>query len=218
MSTKKSTTEKKVDDRTRNFTALLYPDCVNTPENWLQILGELQIPMFISPLHDKDVTISGEPKKPHYHIILMFEGKKSIEQAKEIFSLVGAVPPPEIQGKSSIKVQSIRGAARYLCHLDNPDKALYDVDNVVSFGGADYSAIIGLAIDKYKAIDEIMDYCDENGVYSYRDLLQYCRKQKRDWFRVLCDNGSYVVLEYLKSASWSDKDIKVNTETGEIID
>ena len=114
MADKKSTNEKKTDDRTRNFTALLYPDSRNTPDNWLQILSELQIPMFISPLHDKDVDISGEPKKPHHHIILMFEGKKSIEQAKEIFDLVGAVPPPEIQGKSSMKVASIRGAARYL--------------------------------------------------------------------------------------------------------
>ena len=220
MSDKKSTVDKKVDDRARNFTALLYPDSIRTPDNWLQILGELQIPMFVSPLHDKDVNLTGEKKKPHHHIILMFEGKKTIEQALEIFNLVGAVPPPEIQGKSSIKVSSLRGASRYLCHLDNPDKALYDIDKVYSFGGADYSSIISLAQDKYKALTEMEEFCEKYNILSFFVLARYASLHRQDWSRVLKDCGSVYMKEYLQSRKWSIENgcaQIVDPQTGEII-
>lgn len=220
MAEKKSTEEKKVDNRARNFTVLLYPDSVNTPENWLQILGELQIPMFVSPLHDKDIDISGELKKPHHHIILMFEGKKSIEQVKDIVSIVGAVAPPEIPGKSSMIVSSIRGASRYLCHLDNPDKALYDVGQVYSFGGADYSSIISLAQDKYKALTEMEEFCEKYNVVSFFALARYASVHRTDWSRVLKDNGSVYMREYLQSRKWSIENGEASIydkETGELI-
>lgn len=197
------------DTRVRNFATVVYPE--SAPEHWQQILAEHFVPAFISPLHDQDLNPTGEPKKPHFHVMIMFEGKKSDDQAKEIFDSIGGVGVE--------RVKSIRGYARYLCHLDNPEKAQYMPDDVRQLCGADYASTIGLAIDKYKAIDEIMDYIDDNNIISYRNLLQYCRKERRDWFRVLCDNGSYVILEYLKSAKWTDQNtvvIKLDAETGEI--
>lgn len=208
MKTEKKTT---VDGRARNFATVVYPE--SAPSNWQQILAEQFIPAFISPLHDKDENPTGEAKKPHYHVIIMFEGKKSEEQVREIFALIGGV--------GCEVVKSIRGYARYLCHLDNPEKAQYSADEVRQLCGADYAGTIGLAIDKYKAIDEIMDFIDLNGITSYRNLLQYCRKERRDWFRVLCDNGTYVVLEYLKSAQWTQEKKEmifrnVDPDTGEV--
>lgn len=187
--------ERKIDTRTRNFATVVYPDSDNTPDEWQEILSQQFIPAFISPLHDKDVNPTGEPKKAHYHVILMFEGKKSTEQVKEIFNLIGGV--------GCEKVNSIRGYSRYLCHLDNPEKAQYDQADVRSLGGADYINTIGLVTDKYKAIGEMIDYCKDNDVYSYSDLLEYCRMERFDWFRVLCDNGTVVMKEYLKSKSWT---------------
>lgn len=101
------------DTRSRNFATVVYPD--SAPENWLSIASELCVPAFISPLHDKDVNPTGEDKKPHWHVMFMFEGKKSIEQVQELFISFGGV--------GIEKVNSIRSYARYLCHLDNPDKA-----------------------------------------------------------------------------------------------
>lgn len=187
--------ERKIDTRTRNFATVVYPDSENTPDEWQEILSQQFIPAFISPLHDKDVNPTGEPKKAHYHVILMFEGKKSTEQVKEIFNLIGGV--------GCEKVNSIRGYSRYLCHLDNPEKAQYNQEDVRSLCGADYSGTIGLTTDKYKAIGEMIDYCKDNDVYSYSDLLEYCRMERFDWFRVLCDNGTVVMKEYLKSKSWT---------------
>jgi hypothetical protein len=183
--------------RTRNYATVVYPE--SAPENWKEILSDLLIPCFVSPLHNADVNPTGEVKKEHYHILFMFDGVKTTEQAKAVIALVGGV--------GCEVVKSIRGYARYLCHLDNPDKAQYDTEDVICLCGADYYKIIGLAIDKYQAISDIMDFVDDNGITSYRDLLQYCRVHRKDWFRCLCDNGTYVVLEYLKSAEWHNKKI-----------
>lgn len=197
--------------RTRNFATVVYPE--SAPVDWQQILAEQFIPAFISPLHDKDENPGGEKKKEHYHVILMFDGVKTTDQAKEIFNLIGGV------GCEAVK--SIRGYARYLCHLDNPEKVQYDLEQVRCLCGADYVSVCSLVIDKYKAIEEIMDYIDQAGIYSYQELMQYCRRERRDWFRVLCDNGTYVIMEYLKSAKWTYKNPLtdcIDPETGEIID
>jgi hypothetical protein len=170
--------EKKIDARCRNFATIVYPE--SAPCDWIQILSQQFIPTFISPLHDKDINPTGEEKKPHYHVILMYEGKKSIEQVSSVFEL--------INGIGVEKVNSIRGYARYLCHLDNPEKAQYNIDDVKSICGADYSGVIGLAIDKYKAIREMIEFCNDNCVSSYSKLLEYCADNRFDWFRVLCDN------------------------------
>lgn len=178
--------------RTRNYATVVYPE--SAPTDWFRIAGELKIPMFISPLHDKDLNPTGEPKKPHYHVMIMFEGVKTKEQAAEVFDQIGGVGC-EI-------VQSVRGYARYLCHLDNPDKAQYNVDDVRCFGGADYTDIIGLAIDKYKAIGEMLDFLDLHVDMTYYELLMYAREERFDWFRVLCDSGTYVIKEAIKSRKY----------------
>ena len=180
--------------RTRNFATVVYPE--SAPEDWQEILSQQFVPAFISPLHDKDVNPTGEPKKPHYHVVLMFDGVKTREQAQDIIS--------KINGVGCEVIQSIRGYARYLCHLDNPEKAQYKQEDVRSLCGADYPGTIGLVTDKYKAISEMIDYCREYNIYSYSDLLEYCRMERFDWFRVLCDNGTVVMKEYLKSKVWTD--------------
>lgn len=179
--------------RTRNFATVVYPE--SAVDGWQNILSELRVPAFISPLHDKDVNPTGEPKKAHYHVVIMFEGPKTLEQAKEVFD--------KISGVGVEKVNSLRGYARYLCHMDNPEKAQYPVESVRSLCGADYTGAIGLITDKYKAIGEMIDYCEENDITSYSELLLYCRQERFDWFRVLCDNGTVVVKEYLKSRAWT---------------
>ena len=191
--------------RTRNYASVVYPE--SAPENWQEILADLKVPAFISPLHDSDTNVTGEKKKDHFHVMLVFEGVKTSDQAKEIFSQIGGV------GCEAVK--SLRGYARYLCHLDNPEKAQYSVDDVRSFCGADYFGTISLVIDKYVALGEIMDYCDDNHITSYRDLMVYCRRNRPDWFRVLCDNGTFVIMNYLKSIKWGV--ITVDKDTGEVI-
>lgn len=181
--------------RARVWCTLVYPE--SAPDEWLSILGMHCIPTFVSPLHDSDLNPTGEKKKPHYHVLFMFDGKKSDEQVREIIET--------FSGVGCERVASVRGYARYLCHLDNPEKAQYNTADVVCFGGSDYLTTIGLVTDKYLAIGDMIDFCDLNEVYSYASLLRYCRSERPDWFRVLCDNGTVVMKEFLKSKSWEIK-------------
>lgn len=184
--------EQKNKARVRNFAFIVYPE--SAPGNWQEILGEHKVQAFVSPLHDKDCDKDGVIKKPHYHVLVMHEGVKSLVQIQEFIASVGGVGAELVKSKV--------GYARYLCHLDNPEKAKYDVEQVRSFGGADYTETIATASDKYRCIQEMAIYCDEMGEFSFYRLFNYAMLYRRDWFRTLCDNGTYVVKEYLKSAQW----------------
>ena len=180
-------------NRTRNYACVVYPE--SAPVDWQEILSDQFVPAFISPLHNADINPTGEVKKEHYHVMLMFDSVKTSEQAKVIFDLIGGV--------GCEVVNSTRGYARYLCHLDNPEKAQYSIEDVRCLCGADYPNVISLVTDKYKAIGEMIDFCQSNNIFSYASLLEYCRMERFDWFRVLCDNGTVVIKEYLKSRSWT---------------
>lgn len=182
------------ESRKRNYACVVYPE--SAPEDWLERISDEHVEVFVSPLHDKDLNPTGEPKKAHYHVIVMYEGLKSQEQVQEFFDKFGGVGC-EI-------VNSIRGYARYLCHLDNPEKVLYDVNDVRCFAGADYLETINLAIDKYVSIGEMMDFCRREHVYSLASLSDYARENRFDWFRMLCDSAAFIMREYLKSLNWED--------------
>ena len=105
----------KKDVRARTWTFILYPE--SAPENWRYILDGYHIPWVESPLHDKDVNPDGTVKKAHRHIILLFDGKKSFEQVKDITDALNA-PIPQ-------KTANTKGLVRYLIHMDNPEKQAF---------------------------------------------------------------------------------------------
>ena len=105
--------EKKQVAKTRGYACVIYTD--SAPENWKERLIETHIPALISPYHDKDVNADGGPKKPHYHVMIIFDGPRTKNQAEEVLTPIGAA-------NGEVKaLNSITGYARYLCHLDNPD-------------------------------------------------------------------------------------------------
>lgn len=192
--------EKKYDEtrkgkRGENWSIVVYPDSL--PFNWRDILSELCIQALVSPLHDSDVNADGEPKKPHYHVLLIFDSVKSQNQVSEISQMLNAPMP--------MKMDSVRGAARYLCHLDNPEKVQYNPADVLEFGGADYRSVCIRTPDKYGFVREMIEFCKEQGIVSYAALIEYSMNENEDWFRCLCDNGTYVMKEYLKTAGWENK-------------
>ena len=84
MSSKKSSNSGS--GRTRNYATVVYPE--SAPSDWIDKLTECFVPAFISPLHDKDINPGGEPKKPHYHVIIMLPPPAAVP-------LTFMVGPPE---------------------------------------------------------------------------------------------------------------------------
>ena len=73
--------------RYRHYATTIYKE--SAKDRWEERLEQEFVAAFISPYHDKDVNPTGEPKKPHYHVMIMFDGVKTKEQAKEIFDNIG---------------------------------------------------------------------------------------------------------------------------------
>lgn len=180
-------------ERTRTYATIVYTE--SAPKDWQEILEAEHIPCHISPLHDKDINKDGTLKKPHIHVMLMFDSVKTRKQAEKIFK--------KISGVGAEAVNSPRAYARYLCHLDNPDKAQYPIEEVVSYGGADYDMHINTTKDTYTTIGEIMDFCVANNIFCFADLLLHAKENQSNWFRIICDN-SMLLYQFLKSKYWDE--------------
>lgn len=209
----------KSDTRTRNWTFVLYPE--SAPDNWRQILEDEYIPWVESPLHDKCINEDNTPKKPHWHIVLLYEGKKSFEQIKEITDKLNA-PTPQ-------KVNSAIGVIRYMAHMDNPEKTQYSTHDIVAHGGADIAKYLKpTATDRYTAIKEMRQFVHQNAITEFSDLFDYAAENNDEWFSMLCDNSAYIIGQYITSLRNKSRAIDVriagadrvyvNVETGEIIE
>lgn len=202
--------------RTRNWTFVLYPE--SAPSNWLQQLEELHMQILISPLHDKDISADGSLKKAHYHIVLLFDSVKTFEQIKEICDKLNC-PIPQI-------CQSVKGMARYLTHMDDPNKYQYNKSDIITIGGVDLADLLKpTSRDRYMLIKEMIDFINFNQVTEFEDIIDYAMNKKFDtWFPLLCDNSSYIIKSVIQSKRNRLKDDRVmkyegdlvNVDTGEI--
>lgn len=182
---------KEKESRARSWTFILYPE--SAPEQWRGFLDELHIEWAESPLHEFDVNPTGECKKPHWHILLSFTNVKSYDQVCEMIKpLSGTIP---------MRCHNARSLIRYMAHLDNPEKFQYSVDQIIGHGGLDVSELLKpSSSERYTYIKDMMQYISDYGITEYFELLDYAMDEKFDtWFPVLCDSGSYVINQYIKS-------------------
>lgn len=168
--------EKKKDNRARTWTFIVYPESV--PNNWRELLDSYHIPWVESPLHDKDVDPDGTIKKPHWHVILMFNGKKSYEQIKEITDRLNA-PVPQ-------KTANPKGLVRYLIHMDNPEKYQYNREGIICHGGADIDQYFEMSSSsRERVLWDIMQFIRNEEITSYSAFIGYCQDtDNREWFSI----------------------------------
>lgn len=190
--TQKKADAKRAGMRARAWTAAVYPD--SAPENWQEILREQLIECLISPLHDKDIEPTGEEKKAHWHVVISFKNPTTFEKACEIFSTINAVIPPMEQ----CKVKDFKQMARYLCHLDQPDKHRYPIDEVVSIGAIDYPALVMSGADEDEMLDEIFDFIQQYDIRRFCDFVDLVRSQKPEWRRVVYHQYNGLISRYIK--------------------
>lgn len=175
--------------RTRNYATVLYADSAS--KNWREIIESWHVPCFISPYHDKDVNPNGEPKEPHWHVQLLFDNVKTREQAIELFN--------QINGRGCEVINSARAYARYLCHLDNPDKFRYSPSDVIQIGGADYFSVIESCSDQIAAVSMIEDLCEENNIYTYSGLCRLLRRDYPELYRVMILGFTVHMTNFVKA-------------------
>lgn len=187
------------DGRTRNWSVVVYPE--SAPENWREILDDLHIEWVESPLHEFDTNETGEIKKAHWHLLLMFGGLKSYEQVCEVIEPFHC-PIPQ-------RCLSAKGAVRYMAHLDNPEKYQYSVSDIKAHGGVDLAELLRpSSSERYTLIREMCEYIRNENITEFQDLMDFAMSEHFDsWFPLLCDNSAYVVGQYIKSQRHRQKPI-----------
>lgn len=178
----------------RYWSFVCYPESL--PDDWIDTLQLQGIACAISPLHDKDLDPTGEAKKPHYHVILVFNNTTTYANVLQLTQLINATIP--------IHLESVRGMYRYLTHKDNPDKYQYQESDIIKLNAFDYDVYISTS-EVNEIRKELLILISENNIVEYADLCDYCRVVRPDYFEVVTTNTLFYNV-YLTSRRHSLKD------------
>ena len=204
--TKKEGNAAVADVRARAWTFILYPE--SAPENWREVLDGYHVPWACSPLHDKDVNATGEPKKPHWHILLSFTGKKGYKQILGVTEGISGTRPQVCHDQ--------KGLIRYFTHRDNPEKAQYDQRDIEAHGGFDLEEYFKpTASECMRLQNEMIEWCYRHNIVEYRALKVYALHERPDWANEL-SRSCFEVTQFIKSQRHSGGEPVCNPETGEI--
>lgn len=186
--------------RARSYAMILYAESMHA--DWEETLKKEKINGF-AIYHDRDVKDDGEPKKPHYHILIRYKNQTAKATVKELAKQVGAA------NEKIIVVKEFRKYAEYLIHKNNPEKVQYEINDVKSYGEVDYKKLITNSERNQdgETLKEILDFCIENNVYSYADLLDYALQNNDDWFRLVSGRYMRCIATYLKSRYWTETEL-----------
>lgn len=183
MSTKKSI-------KKRNWAFVLYPE--SAPADWFDRLKQSGLMGAVSPLHDKDINADGEPKKAHYHVILVYGNTTTFNNVK---SLTDSLNQPIPQA-----LEQIRGYYRYLTHKDNPEKYQYSDSDIVTFGGFDISDFVEMTKSEVtKYIKEIHAFVRDNNITEYSDLCDMLIDAGLEELYEVAINHTLFVNSYISS-------------------
>jgi len=197
--------ERKPDVRARAWTFIVYPE--SAPENWRDVLDGFHLQWACSPLHDRDVNATGEPKKAHWHILLSFGGKKGYGQIWSISEAINGTRPQVCQDQKAL--------IRYFSHRDNPEKAQYKSSDIEARGGFDLEEYLKPTASECMAMqDEMVEWCLKYNVTEFHVLKIYAIRERPDWSAEL-SRSCFQITQYLKSRRHG-VDVKAyNPETGE---
>lgn len=147
----------------RHWAFVLYPE--SAPGDWMERLKLTGLKCAISPLHDRDVNPTGEPKKAHYHIIVSYDGPTTYKNVERLTkSLNQPIPQP---------LEQVKGYYRYLTHKDNPEKAQYFESDIVTLNGFNVLDFTELTRSEVGQITrEIMTFIRDNNILEYTDLME----------------------------------------------
>ena len=217
----------------RNWAFVLYPE--SAPADWRERLQLSGVMGAISPFHDRDVYDDGEnkglPKKPHYHVILVYGSPTTFNNVKAFTdSLNQPIPIP---------LEQVRGYYRYFTHKDNPDKFQYDESEIDTFNGFTISDFVEISKSEVlKMKYDLLLLIREKGYCEYEHFMKYVQdNMSMEYFDVASSNTVFFNT-YLKSCRYGkgrkakvtsdgrwvndnvadQSQVKVDPDTGEVME
>lgn len=190
---------KSKEKRSNKWAFLLYQD--SAPENYLDILEEMHIPFVLSPWHDKDIDKeTGEFKKAHKHGALFFESLKSYSQVSELLTKKLNTPAHvEI-------VMSPKGMYDYFTHAENPDKTLYNIEEIESGCGFELDKFL-IEHNSGLFLETVIDVITENDFTEFEDLVRYARFNDNSLLGLIIER-TYFFTKFLDSRRYNPQNNK----------
>lgn len=180
-----------IQKKSRTWTWVVYEDEKDQVDNWLG--DNPDIAWAMSPKHENDINPDGEKKKPHWHLLVSFNGPTTWNIAQAISQELG-LPIPQI-------CRNTRGMIRYFLHLDNPEKAQYDRTLITSGGGFDYESFLALSqsekeLEERNFIRSLLARVQELNITSFADVVDLVMCEYEEHYKYL-RSSSYLIKQYL---------------------
>ncbi len=198
METKKQEKkEKEKEVKSKFWTAIVYED--SAPEDWRDIIKISGLRCAISPYHDKDINPTGEPKKPHWHIILCWDGPTTYNNARKFVQDELHTPIPK-------DLKSIRGMYNYFSHKDNPEKAQYDESLIEHLNGFCLAEFVELTRGEVnEAIKRTFAIIREAEITEFSGLLDFLEDNGYGDEWDVAKNNVCLFNTYLTSRRYADQ-------------
>ena len=164
-------------EKARYFTFLLYPESI--PNDWIDNLELIGVPIAISPLHDKDLSdVEGQKyKKEHYHVIYVSKNPVTAESVRlKVKRSLGDKSVAMVQIVST----SMENMYLYLTHESKDAIA----KNKHKYSKADIRLLNNFDIDRYVTLDvedkddmlnDVCDLIDDHNLANMRELRRFVK-------------------------------------------
>lgn len=163
--------DKTLDFYGTRFSFILYPDSEDYDCDKILTEFKYYFPEFAYILHDKDKNADGTAKKPHIHFIAQCNKIRFSTLCNRFPFLVDMIA--QVQ-----KLRNWKNSIQYLVHYNDPDKASYKVEQIISnfditpfFKDKDESSRAILIYEfitttRCYSTQELMAFCFDNNLYS----------------------------------------------------
>lgn len=198
-----------IDSRFRNGTFLVYPD--SACDNWIEILRAQHVPFIVSPLHDKDADYDDKdgdmcllPKKPHYHVAIVCDGNKPLSYFQDLSDLCSK----NGKGVNAWKIQNLRSMLRYFCHLDNPEKYQYPVNEMRTYCGASLDSLMEMQGQELtNECKKMQMFIKQMRFTSFQEFTNYlCEHNYDDWYYIVNSQRTLYFANLLRDIHFNEKE------------
>lgn len=187
----------------RNWAFVLYPE--SAPADWAEQIKISGLMAAVSPLHDKDINPTGEPKKPHYHVILVYSGPTTYNAVAKFTASLNATIPQALE--------SVRGMYRYFSHKDNPEKYQYQESEIFTLNGFNIADLVELTKSEVNEIKAaVLKLIRGNDFLEYADLIDFLADNEMLTEYDVAVNNTFFFNSYIASRRHSCSRLQDNIE------
>ncbi|MFZ2577073.1 MAG: replication protein, partial [Lactococcus hircilactis] len=185
--------------RSNKWAFLIYKE--SAPDNYFNVLEELHVPFVLSPWHDEDIDKkTGQVKKSHKHGAFYFDSLKSYTQVSELVA-------DKLHGPAHVEIiMSPKGMYDYFIHAENPEKTLYNIEDIESGCGFDLNKF--LTENNPDLLKQIYEVMRDSQLNEFSDFTDFVAEKHPDLLSFVFDK-SYFFKVYLDSKRYNIEKMKI---------